>query len=173
LTPTARVTLRPSGISTVGRALVSLGLLLAFVAFSGAGARAAPSKEAIKTSIEKTYNVKVLRIQEGEQDDRSVYRVTFMNHGGNDNAAFQVNTIVVDAETGKRVPQFRHLASGYRLPAALDRTLSRQATDALRGGRTWRGGSCPSHGHDRTRVRSMTGRGRGAHSHRPRPVTAM
>jgi len=117
--------------------LVSLGLLLAFVVVFGAGARAAPSKETIKSSIEKTYNVKVLRIQDGEQDGRQVYRVTFMNHGGNDNAAFQVNTIVVDAETGKRVPQFRHLASGYRLPAAHDRALSRQATDALRGGRTW------------------------------------
>lgn len=116
---------------------MSLGLLLALVAFAGAGARAAPSKEAIKMSIEKTYDVKVLRIQEGEQGDRSVYRVTFMNHGGNDNAAFQVNTIVVDAETGKLVPQFRHLVSGYRLSATRERTLSRQATDALRGERTW------------------------------------
>jgi len=118
--------------------VVSLGLLMAVVAFSSADARAALGQEAIKKAIEKTYNVKVLRIQDGEQDGRQVYRVTFMNRGGNYNAAFQVNTIVMDAETGKRVPQFRHLQSGYRLPAAHDRPVNRQATDVLRRGWTWR-----------------------------------
>jgi hypothetical protein len=45
-----------------------------------------------------------------------------MNPGGNDNGAFEVSTLIVDAATGDLVPQFAHRPSGYDLPPAADRS---------------------------------------------------
>ncbi len=114
-------------------AFVVLGLTLA----AAGGAEAAMSKDEIKAAIEKEYGVTVLRMQETEEDGRPAYRVTMMNAGGDFNDAFQVNQIVVDAETGRPIPAFRHRASGYRGPEAQIEDTNRQRPDALRSG-VWR-----------------------------------
>ena len=93
-------------------ALPFVGMLL-----SAAPALSEMSKAEVAKAVGETYGVTVLRVVAAEDDGRAVYLVTFMSPGGNFNEAFQVSTIAVDAATGKKVSQFRHGPSGYRLPA--------------------------------------------------------
>lgn len=95
-------------------------------------ARAAMSSEDVKTAIERQYQVKVLSVKAATYDGHAAYRVTMMNPGGNFNTAFQVNAIIVDAETGKPVSQFRHETSGYDYGPVTPRETNRQPVDALR-----------------------------------------
>jgi hypothetical protein len=98
---------------------------------------ASMSKEQIQVSIEKQYAAKVLNISQGKDMGRSVFFVKIMFTGGNYNTAFQVNTIVIDSNTGKRLPQFRHGPSGRRLSGSYDASPNRQSPGALRG-HIWR-----------------------------------
>lgn len=92
-------------------------LPLAGMLLGAAPALSEMSKEEIAKAVGEAYGVTVLRVVAAEDDGRAVYLVTFMSPGGNFNEAFQVSTIAVDAATGKKVSQFRHGPSGYRLPA--------------------------------------------------------
>ena len=74
---------------------------------------AAMSADQVSAKITKAFGVKVLRTRRGQADGRRVYVVTIMNPGGDFNTAFQINTLFVDADTGKLVSGFRHRASGY------------------------------------------------------------
>ncbi len=79
---------------------------------------AVKSADEIKQIVEKTYTVQVLRVTEATQEDGTpVYRVAAMMPGTAGNAAYMVNTLTVDATTGLPLPPFRHLVSGYTLPA--------------------------------------------------------
>lgn len=69
--------------------------------------------DSVKTSIEAEYPVKVLKVEETKIGEKDAFRVTMMFEGGNFNTAFQVNTIVVDAATGKPIPQFGSAATGH------------------------------------------------------------
>ncbi|PPR55184.1 MAG: hypothetical protein CFH07_02193, partial [Alphaproteobacteria bacterium MarineAlpha3_Bin6] len=71
-------------------------------------ANAAMTQSQITAAIEKSYDVRVLKIYADKENGKSVFRVTVMYNGGDWNTAFQVNTIVIDAETGERVAQFKH-----------------------------------------------------------------
>ncbi len=104
-----------------------VGMLL-----SAAPAFSEISKEEIGKAVGEAYGVTVLRVVAAEDNGRAVYLVTFMSPSGNFNEAFQVTTIAVDAETGKKVSQFRHGPSGYRLPGAPAHSADRQAPDAAR-----------------------------------------
>ena len=95
------------------------------------------SKREIQLDIEKKYDAKVLKMFIGKDLGRPVYFVRVMFKGGNYNTAFQVNTLVVDAKTGKPLPQFRHGASGQQLPGTLDNRPNKQSPAALRG-HVWR-----------------------------------
>jgi len=95
-------------------------------------ALAAQSPEAIKQQIEKSYPVQVLEILEVKSDSQPAYAVVVMNTGGNFNEAFQVNTLVVDAETGQLIRQFRHGASGYEVPENAVRRWPKNDTGDLR-----------------------------------------
>jgi hypothetical protein len=112
-------------------AALAAGLTLA------AGAQAAMTEDQVKVAIERDFGVRVLRIVSGTADGRGVFLVTVMNPGGEFNEAFQVTRLVVDAETGKLVPQFRHGASGHSFSNADTRVPNRQLPDAVRD-RTWR-----------------------------------
>ncbi len=68
-----------------------------------APAGAEMSVDAVIQQIEADYAVTVLRVKPMTDDGRRVFAVTIMNPGGDFNEAFQVNTIVVDAETGNLV----------------------------------------------------------------------
>jgi hypothetical protein len=93
---------------------------------------AAASGDQVKRNIEARFPVQVLKIRETTVDGRAAFVVTVMNQGGAFNEAFQVNTLVVSAETGKLMPQFRHRASGYELPGAVRHEPSREGTEAPR-----------------------------------------
>ncbi len=86
-------------------------------------ARAGPkiSPDELKQQIEQTYPVHVLGIRAVKADGKAAYAVTVMNRGGDFNNAFQVNTFIVDADTGAPISVFRHLASGYVLSGGGDR----------------------------------------------------
>ena len=102
-----------------------------------ANASADMSKREIQAEIENKYDARVLKMFIGKDLGRPVYFVRVMFKGGNYNTAFQVNTLVVDAKTGKPLPQFRHGASGQQLPGTLDNRPNKQAPAALRG-HVWR-----------------------------------
>ena len=74
-----------------------------------APAGAEMSVDAVKQKIEADYAVTVLRVKPMTDGGRRVFAVTIMNPGGDFNEAFQVNTIVIDAETGNLVRQYRTL----------------------------------------------------------------
>ena len=75
------------------------------------------SVDAVKRKIAADYAVTVLRVKPMTDDGRRVFSVTIMNPGGAFNEAFQVNTIVIDAETGQPIIQYRQGPGGLK-PAA-------------------------------------------------------
>ena len=95
-------------------------------------AKAAMTQSQVAAATEKSYDVRVLKIYADKENGKSVFRVKVMYNGGDWNTAFQVNTIVIDAETGKRVVQFKHQSSGRSLPGNYDSMPNRQPPDALR-----------------------------------------
>ena len=108
-----------------------------FLFFITENASAAMSKRVIQANIEKKYDAKVLKMFIGKDLGKPVYFVRVMFNGGNYNTAFQVNTLVIDAQTGKRLPQFRHGSSGRQLSGTMDNSPNRQSPGALRG-HIWR-----------------------------------
>ena len=91
--------------------------LVGAIVLLAAPARAEMSADAVKQKIEADYVVTVLRVTPMTDDGRPVFAVTIMNPGGAFNEAFQVNTIVIDAETGQPIIQYRQGSGGLR-PAA-------------------------------------------------------
>ncbi len=80
-------------------------------------AEAALSADQVKRQVETRYGVTVLRIKPVTEQGRSAYAVTIMNPGGAFDEAFQVNTLVIDAETGRPIIQYRQSPDGLQ-PAA-------------------------------------------------------
>ena len=95
-------------------------------------ANAAMTQSQVAAATEKSYDVRVLKIYADKENGKSLFRVKVMYNGGDWNTAFQVNTIVIDAETGERVAQFKHQSSGRSLPGNYDSMPNRQPPDALR-----------------------------------------
>jgi hypothetical protein len=117
-------------------------LLIAFLmaaAVPGAAPAAALSPDAVAVAIAKRFDVKILRVTAIERDGKSRYAVVVMNPGGNFNEAFRVTTLVVDAETGDLVAQFRPQNSGYDLPEAANRQLPGDESGAAIRRETFRG----------------------------------
>jgi len=96
----------------------SVAIVAALAAAPSAWAQGVKSAEEISAAVAQEFGVEVLRIVAADADGRPAYRVTVMNPGGDSDGAFQVTTLVVDAETGGLIPQFRHKAAGYELPGA-------------------------------------------------------
>jgi hypothetical protein len=93
------------------------GLAAAVVMAVWAGVAVAEVKSPadITAEIEKSRSLKVLKLKETAVDGRPAYLVTVMNSGGNTNSAFQVERILIDAETGAAISTFRHSATGVDL----------------------------------------------------------
>jgi len=111
--------------------VLALTAWLAQLAVSSS-ANAAMTQSQVAAATEKSYDVRVLKIYADKENGKSVFRVTVIYNGGDWNTAFQVNTIVIDAETGERVAQFKHQSSGRSLPGNYDSMPNRQPPDALR-----------------------------------------
>ncbi len=91
--------------------------LVGAIVLVAAPARAEMSADAVKQKIEADYAVTVLRVKPMTGGGRRVFAVTIMNPGGDFNEAFQVNTIVIDAETGQLIIQYRQGPGGLRSAA--------------------------------------------------------
>ncbi len=123
--------------------MISARVWLATVSASAAILPAAPalaamSADQVAAAITEAYGVSVLKVVAAEDEGRTVYRVTIMNPGGDFDEAFQVNTLLVDADTGKLVSGFRHRASGYDANPAASFDVNRHAPDSLSWGFVWR-----------------------------------
>jgi hypothetical protein len=121
----------------IDRNFLLTGLLAAVIALPAANAEAAMSKDQVAAQVAEEFGVQVLDVRPETADGKAVFVVKIMFLGGNFNTAFQVNTWVVDAETGKRIPQFRHRSSGHELSGGNRSRANRQPVDALRG-HVWR-----------------------------------
>ncbi len=108
--------LKIAGLTLLGFLFV-VGLVITNSAW--AGPKLSPDE--LKQQIEQTYPVHVLGIRAVKADGKAAYAVTVMNRGGDFNNAFQVNTFIVDADTGAPISVFRHLVSGYVLSGGGDR----------------------------------------------------
>ncbi len=91
--------------------------LVGAIVLLAAPAGAEMSVDAVIQKIEADYSVTVLRVRPMTDDGRRVFAVTIMNPGGAFNEAFQVNTIVIDADTGRPIIQYRQGPGGLRLEA--------------------------------------------------------
>lgn len=101
-------------------------------------ATAQMSEQQLRAGIEKTYGVRILKMKPGMVAGRKAYLATAMNPGGAFNEAFQVNTIAIDAATGKLISGFRHQSSGLVENQSPSYRTGRQPTDSFRQGFTWR-----------------------------------
>ena len=102
----------------------------AMLALGASPTAAALSADQVKRQVETRYGVKVLRIKPMTEQGRSAFAVTIMNPGGAFNEAFQVNTIVIDAETGRPIIQYRQGPGGLKpaAPSVSSRTGPRTAS---------------------------------------------
>lgn len=104
--------------STIGFPLRLIGFVVVLCIAAPAlpsAVLAAVSGDAAARNLEAAYGVRALKVRPGEVGGRTVWLVTVMNPAGDSNAAFQVNTLAVDQETGELVPSFRHGTSGFKL----------------------------------------------------------
>ncbi len=101
-------------------------------------AGAAMSADEVAAVVAEAYGVTVLRVVPTEVEGRSVFRVTIMNPGGDFDEAFQVNTLLVDADTGKLVSAVRHRVSGYDASQAASFEPNLHTPDSLSWGFVWR-----------------------------------
>lgn len=99
------------------RGIAVAALFGATLALGASPAEAALSADQVKRQVETRYGVTVLRVKPMTEFGRSAYAVTIMNPGGAFNEAFQVNTLVIDAETGRPIIQYRQGPGGLH-PAA-------------------------------------------------------
>jgi hypothetical protein len=83
-------------------AVLAAGVGLA--AFAGLAAMTA---DQIRQQVERESGGKVVKIEPRKYGTLDAFAVTVMNPGGNDNAAFQVYTVIVNAENGTLVPEQR------------------------------------------------------------------
>ncbi len=109
--------LSPRAVILGLRAIAVAALFGAALASVASPAAAAMSADQVKRQVETRYGVTVLRIKPVTEQGRSAYAVTIMNPGGAFDEAFQVNTLVIDAKTGRPIIQYRQGPRGLQ-PAA-------------------------------------------------------
>ncbi len=109
-----------------------LMVLLWIVAMLGATPARGLTPQEVARRLAETYGVDVLRVRELEENGRRLYAITVMLPGGNRNDAFQVGTLLVDAESGEPVPRFGHGPSGYELPPPVKGSAPEPTADRIR-----------------------------------------
>ncbi len=86
--------------------------LAAVLVLAGVAPAQALTQQEAADQIAERYGVEVLKSEAELVDGKAIILLTVMQGGGNDNAAFQVNTIAVDAKTGEVIPGFRRMETG-------------------------------------------------------------
>jgi len=126
---------RHKAVAAIRRALPGLAAVaLAATLLAGVDAARAADREAVAARLAEAFNAEVLRIENGKVSGQAVWLVTLMREGGNDNAAFKVDTIAVDPETGE--PLRGALPDGRGLSTA--RTGLTEKRPAVLRDRPWR-----------------------------------
>lgn len=126
-------------MNEMGRGILLLaGLLAAGIGSCPSAAAAGLTPDQARARVESEFGVQVLKVQRAERDGKPIYLITVMNPAGDFNNAFQVNTLAVDAATGRLLPTFHQLPSGRAENEAPSRTFDRQPEDAFRRGFSWR-----------------------------------
>jgi hypothetical protein len=92
-------------------ALAMAGALALFA--PGLAGAQVKSPSDLAAELEKSRGVKVLKLKETSVDGRAAYIVTVMNPADTSSSAFQVEQILVDAETGMPLPTYRHGPTGF------------------------------------------------------------
>ncbi|MHA1535932.1 MAG: hypothetical protein ACTSUD_00115 [Alphaproteobacteria bacterium] len=126
-----RIARTGAGARIPGLAL-GFGLALAVGLGPVSTAAAAVDAAVVRAAVAKKFNVKVLKVAAVTVDGKAAFKVTVMYPGGNFNTAFQVNTLIIDANTGEAISVFRHIASGHISASGGDTAADRQPVDALR-----------------------------------------
>ncbi len=121
----------------IDRKFLFASLVASMAMLPAVNADAAMSKDQVSAHVAKEFGVQVLDVSADRVDGKAVFIVKIMFLGGNFNTAFQVNTWVVDADNGKRIPQFQHLSSGQKRAGGHEVHANRQRANALRG-HIWR-----------------------------------
>ncbi|MSP80956.1 MAG: hypothetical protein EXR02_07855 [Rhodospirillales bacterium] len=85
---------------------------MAAILAAGAGlattaAMAAMTADQVRQQIERESGGKVIKIEPRKYGSLEAFAVTVMNPGGNNNAGFQVYTVIVNAENGTLVSEQR------------------------------------------------------------------
>ncbi len=104
-------------------------MTMALLAMVGVGglAHAQLTEQEIIGKIERDFGVQVLKVGPAKDMGRDVLAVTVINPPGNFNEALQVNTLAVDARSGRLVPVAAQTPQGLRhsAPAVMRRTSPR------------------------------------------------
>ncbi|MCC7016546.1 MAG: hypothetical protein IT564_05025 [Rhodospirillales bacterium] len=82
-------------------------VLAAGVGLAAFAAAAAMTADQIRQQIERESGGQVIKIESRKYGTLEAFAVTVMNPGGNDNGAFQIYTVIVNAENGTTVPEQR------------------------------------------------------------------
>lgn len=95
-----------------GRFLAAAAVAGSMLIVADLSPAAALTQQEAAEKIAEEYGVEVLKTDATLDGNRAIILLTVMQAGGNDNAAFQVNTIAVDARTGDVIPGYRRLETG-------------------------------------------------------------
>jgi hypothetical protein len=86
-------------------------LALAGLLWAAPAAALTPAEVAARLAAD--YGVEVLEVKEVQRDGERLFAVTVMLPRDAGNAAFQVGTLLLDAETGRPVPRLFHRPDGW------------------------------------------------------------
>ncbi len=103
----------------VAPALGVIALAIAVLATTAPAEAQRLTAEAAARQVAEAYGVEPLRVREMRlEDGRLAYAITVMTPGSDSNDAFMVTTLLVDAQSGELVPQFRHTPTGHEFSDA-------------------------------------------------------
>jgi hypothetical protein len=80
---------------------------IAVLGLAAFDAGAAMTADQVRQQVERDSGGKVIKIEPRKFGTLEVFAVTVMNPGGLSNAAFQVCTVIINAENGTIVPEAR------------------------------------------------------------------
>lgn len=111
--------------------------LVAALLLAAGPAAAKVDRAELADRVAEAFGAEVMRIESGTLNGEPVLYVTMMRRGGNDNAAFKVDTLPFHAETGEPLRgQMPQRAGSENLPS-MRTGQSEKRPDVLRG-RPWR-----------------------------------
>ena len=82
-------------------------VLAIFVGLAATAAMAAMTADQVRQQVEQESGGKVIKIEPRKYGALEAFAVTIMNPGGNSNAAFQVYTVIINAENGTPISEQR------------------------------------------------------------------